>query len=77
MVRKADRYALTGGAGASSRTSVIVFSAAQPHRLGVLKAALDAFVAEEQALGDVGLNGLLRAFKTASTHIELRQAFAC
>jgi hypothetical protein len=39
MVRKADRYTLTGGAGAGSRTSVIVFSAAQPHRLGVLVVA--------------------------------------
>src|SRR5215207_11134768 len=50
MVWKADRYALTGGAGASSRTSVIVFSAAQPHRVGVLVAALNALVAEERIL---------------------------
>ena len=42
------------------------------HR-GAFKAASNAFVAEEQALGDVGPNGVLRAFKTASTHIEPRR----
>ena len=33
---------------------------------------MSAFVAEEQALGDVGPNGVLRAFKTACTYIEAR-----
>jgi hypothetical protein len=51
-------------------TSAIAFSAIQPHRLEVLKAASSAFVAEERALGDVGPNGVLRAFKTACTLIE-------
>jgi hypothetical protein len=40
--------------GSSGKTSAIAFPAVQPHRLEVLKAASHAFVAAEQALGDVG-----------------------
>jgi hypothetical protein len=55
MARKADKYALTGDAGGISRcssgkTSTIAFSAVQPHRLEVLKVALNVVVAAEQAL---------------------------
>jgi hypothetical protein len=47
-----------GGAGdagdilrdSSGKTNAVVFSAVQPHRLGVLKAALNALVAEERIL---------------------------
>jgi hypothetical protein len=58
-VRKTIKYVLTVDAGgisrsSSSKTNAVVFSAVQPHRLQVLKAASNAFVAEEQALGDVG-----------------------
>ena len=35
----------------------------QPHRLGVLKAASNAFVAAEQAVGEVGHKAVPRAFK--------------
>jgi hypothetical protein len=42
--------------------NAIAFSAVQPHRLEVLKAASNAFVVEEQAVGDEGPNGVLRAF---------------
>jgi hypothetical protein len=73
---------LTGGAGdavgtlrcSSGKTNAVAFSAVQPHRLEVLKAASNAFVAEEQALGDVEPNGVLRAFKTACTRISVRRA---
>jgi hypothetical protein len=40
--------------GFSVKTSAVVFSEDQPHLLEVLKAASNAFVAEEQALADVG-----------------------
>ena len=58
-VRKAVKYALAGDAGGISRgssgkTSVIAICAVQPYRLEVFKGAPNAFVAEEQALGDVG-----------------------
>ena len=46
----------------SGKTNAIAFSAVQPHRLEVLKAVSNAFVAEEQGLGDLGPNGVLRAF---------------
>ena len=36
--------------GSSGKTNAVVFSAVQPHRLGVLKAALNALVAEERIL---------------------------
>jgi hypothetical protein len=45
-----------------------------PDHRGAFKAASNAFVAEEQALGDVGPNGVLRAFKTACTRISARRA---
>jgi hypothetical protein len=74
----ANRYIMDGAVdaggisrGSSCKTSAIAFSAVQPHRLEVLKATSNAFVAEEQALGDVGPNGVLRAFKIASRLIEL------
>jgi hypothetical protein len=57
----------------SGQTSAIAFSAVQPHRLEVLKAASNAFVAEGQALGDVGPDRVLRGFKTACIHIESRR----
>jgi hypothetical protein len=68
---------LTGSAGdavgtllcSSSKTNAVVFSAVQPHLLEVLKAALNAFVAEEQVLGDAGPNGMLQGFKIACTRI--------
>ena len=37
--------------GSSGKTNAVVFSAVQPHRLEVLKAASNAFVAEEQRPG--------------------------
>jgi hypothetical protein len=37
--------------GASGETSVIAFSVVQPHRVEVLKAASNAFVAEEMIAG--------------------------
>jgi hypothetical protein len=51
-VRKAVKYALTGNAvgasrGSSGKTSAIAFCAGQPHQLEVLKAASNAFVAED------------------------------
>jgi hypothetical protein len=60
--------------GSSGKIRVVAFSAVQSHRRGVLKAASNAFVAEEQALGDVGPNTMLQAFKAASTHTSVRQA---
>ena len=76
-MRKADKYALTGGAGGtlrcySGKTNAIAFYAVQPHRVQVFKAASNAFVAEEQALGGVGPNGMLQGFKIACTRIEAR-----
>jgi hypothetical protein len=75
-VRKADKYALTGDAdgisrGSSGKTSAIAFPAVQPHPLEVLKAVSNAFVAEEQALADVGPDRVLQAFKTACTRISV------
>ena len=66
-----------GGAGgtlrcSSGKTSAIAFYAGQSHRLEVLKGASNAFGAEEQALGGVGPNGMLRGFKIACTRIEGR-----
>ena len=58
--------------GSSSKTNTVVFSAVQPHRLDVFKAASDAFVAEEQELGHLGPTETVQAFKTASTYIEPR-----
>ena len=77
-MRKADKYALTGGAGGtlrcySGKTNAIAFYAVQPHRVQVFKAASNAFVAEEQALGGVGPNGMLQGFKIACTPIEPRR----
>jgi hypothetical protein len=43
-----------------------------PDHRGAFQAALNAFVAEERALGDLGPNEMVQAFKTASTHIESR-----
>jgi hypothetical protein len=40
--------------GSSGKTSAIAFSAVQLYRLQVLKAASNAFVAEEQALEEPG-----------------------
>ena len=76
-MRKAHKYVFTCDAGgtlrcSSGKTNAIAFSAVQPHRLEVLKAVLKTFVAEEQALGDVGPNRVLRGFKTACTRIEVR-----
>ena len=51
--------------GSSCKTSAVVISAVQPHRLEVLKAASNAFVAEEQALGGVVPNGMPQGFKIA------------
>jgi hypothetical protein len=45
-----------------------------PDHRGAFKAASNAFVAEKQALGDVGPYGVLRAFKTACTRISVRRA---
>ena len=78
-MKKAEKYALTGNAvgtsrGSSGKTSAIVYSAGQPHRLEVFKAALNAFIAAEQGLGDLGPIEMAQAFKTASTHIEPKQA---
>src|SRR5215208_4795233 len=58
-VKKADKYALTGDAVGTSRdssgkTSAIAYSAGQPHRLELLKAASNASIAAEQGLGDWG-----------------------
>ena len=39
---------------------------------GPFKAALNAFVAEERALEDLGPNQVLRVFKAASTHNSVR-----
>jgi hypothetical protein len=72
----AKRY-ITGSAGdavgilrwSSGKTNAVVFSAVQPHRLGVLIAASNAFVAEEQGLGTCGPTEMVQASKTASTHI--------
>jgi hypothetical protein len=79
-VRKAVKYALTrdgGGVsrGSSGETNAIAFYAVQPHRLLVLKVASNAFVAEEQALADVGPDRVLQALKTAGTHTDVRQAY--
>ena len=41
--------------GSSGKENTVAFSAVQPHRLEVLKAASNAFVAEEQAPGECGL----------------------
>ncbi len=60
--------------GSSSKTDAVAFSAVQPHRLEILKATSNAFVAEERVLGDAGPKGVLGAFKTASTHISVRRA---
>jgi hypothetical protein len=51
-----DRAGDAGGTlrGSSGKTNAVVFSEGQPHRVEVLKAASSAFVAEEQALADVG-----------------------
>jgi hypothetical protein len=57
----------------SSKTNAVAFSSGKRHRLEVLIAASNAFVAEEQALGDVGSNEILQAFKTAPTLIETRR----
>ena len=40
--------------GPSGKTNAIAFSAVQPHRLEVFKAASNAFIAAEQGLGDLG-----------------------
>ena len=58
--------------GPSGKTNAIAFSAVQPHRLEVFKAASNAFIAAEQGLGDLGPIEMAQAFKTASTHIEPR-----
>jgi hypothetical protein len=58
----------------SRKTSAIAFSVVQSCRLEGLKAASNAFEAEELALGDVEPNGVLRAFKTACTRISVRRA---
>ena len=78
-MRKADKYALTGDAvgtlrGSSGKTSAIAYSAVQPHRLEVFKGASNAFIAAEQGLGDLAPIEMAQAFKTASTHIEPKQA---
>ena len=46
------------GEVSSGKTSAIAFSAVQPHRLDLLKAASNAFVATEQALRGVEPNRL-------------------
>jgi hypothetical protein len=58
--------------GSSCKTSAIAFCAVQPHRLEVFKAASNAFLAEEQGLGDVGPIEMAQAFNTACTRIEAR-----
>jgi hypothetical protein len=40
--------------GSSVKANAVVFSVGQPHRLGVIVAASNASVAEEQAFTDVG-----------------------
>ena len=45
-----------------------------PDHRGAFKAASNAFVAEEQALGDVGPNRVLRGFKIACARIASRRA---
>jgi hypothetical protein len=60
--RESPAYSqITRGAGdaggllqCSDKTSAVAFSAVQAHRLEFLKAASNAFVAEEQAFTDVG-----------------------
>jgi hypothetical protein len=60
--------------GSSGKTNAVVFSAVQPHRLGVLKAALNALVAEgTDTHGPVEPTEMVQAFKTASTRISLRR----
>jgi hypothetical protein len=57
--------------GSSGKANAVAFAAVQPRRLELLKAASNALVADEQMLGDVGPNGVLRAFKTAPTRISV------
>ena len=58
--------------GSSGKTSAITFFIVQPHRLEVLRAASNAFVAEELALGALGSNEVLGACKSACTRISVR-----
>jgi hypothetical protein len=75
------KHPITGGAAdavgtlrcSSGKTNAAVFSAVQPNRPGVLVAASNALVAEEQALGELDLNRVLRGFKSACTRISVRQ----
>jgi hypothetical protein len=52
--------------GSSGEENTAAFSAVQPHLLEVIKAASNAFIAEEQALRDVGPTEMAQAFKNGS-----------
>jgi hypothetical protein len=58
--------------GSSRKTNAVIFSAGQPHRPEVFKAASNAFISGEQGLGNLGPIEMAPAFKTASTHLEPR-----
>ena len=45
--------------------------------VGPFKADMNAFVAEERTSRTLGPNGLLRAFKAASTHTSVRPTGPC